>query len=440
MFVLLFILEREKEIPEIRDPIHGFIHLSKDEEKIIDTPEFQRLRRIRQLATTYLVYPAAEHTRFSHSLGVMHIASLIFDKIYEKNKAILRWNEDEKAKYRQMLRLASLLHDIAHAPFSHAAEELFDEEVKDHEGMAGKIITESNITPIINKIGKQHGFDASSIAALITGNAFGKYERLITSIFASELDADKMDYLLRDSLYTGVKYWYYDLDRVLNVMTLCFDEGDWKIAIEDDGIEAIEGLILARYFMFTQVYWHRTRRIYDKILLEFLKEILKEETKAGKFPSDVEEFIQWGDYTIINKAKESQSPWANRLLNRVHMKYVFEHEPEKTPEERQLQREYELIIKEELEERYTPYEVIVDREQKVPIKFELSDDGPPTIIIVNKNDSNKIYPFKDRAPIVAKLEEPIYVFRVYADNDIEEEVTNYIRTRYKVLKSEQKNI
>jgi HD superfamily phosphohydrolase len=429
-------IRERNEMPEIRDPIHGFINLSKDEQRIIDTPEFQRLRRIRQLATTYLLYPSAEHTRFPHSLGVMHVSSLIFDKVFEKRKEVLGWTDDERKKYRQMLRLASLLHDVAHAPFSHASDELFDESVKGHEGMAGKIITESNITAIVDKIGTEYGFNSSAIAALITGNAFNSDERLLADIFASELDSDKMDYLLRDSLYTGVKYGNFDLDRILNVISLCYRHGEWKLGVEYDGVEAVEGLILARYFMFTQVYLHRTRRIYDNIMIKLLKEILVNNTSTGRLPKEVHEFIKWDDYTVIEKAKEMKSPWADRFLNRVHLKCVWESEPATTREERIIQRECELQIKDELEAKYKSYQVIIDRYQKTPMKFALSD-GSPTISVISKNDPTVTYSFKDKAPVVAKLEEPIYVCRIYADSDVAKEVSDHVKMRYEVLRRKQ---
>lgn len=420
-------------MPDIRDPIHGFISLTKDEQRIIDTPPFQRLRRIRQLATTYLLYPSAEHTRFPHSLGVMHVSNLIFEKLHDKRKDVLGWSEDETKKYRQMLRLASLLHDVAHAPFSHVADDLFDESVKSHEGMAGKIITDSEITSIIDKIGADHGFNSHAIAALITGNAFHNDERLLVDIFASELDSDKMDYLLRDSLYTGAKYGNFDLDRILNVISLYFKDGQWKIGIEHDGVEAVEGLILARYFMFTQVYLHRTRRIYDNIMIQLLREILMKETETGRLPKDVSEFVKWDDYTVIEKAKSLASPWADRFLNRIHLKCIWESEPALTMEERKVQRESELQIKDELEARYKPYQVIIDRYQKPPLKFALSD-GSPTISIISKEDPTVTFSLKDRAPVIAKLEEPIYVCRIYADADVAKEVREYVQMRSAILR------
>ncbi|MCL5779538.1 MAG: HD domain-containing protein [Firmicutes bacterium] len=420
-------------MPEIRDPIHGFIPLTKDEMRIIDNSFFQRLRRIRQLATTYLLYPSAEHTRFPHSIGVMHVSTLIFDRLVSKRRDVLGWSNDEVKKYRQMLRLASLLHDIGHAPFSHVSDDLFDETIKSHEGMAGKIITCSDIAQIIDKIGRDLGFNASAIAAMVTGQTFFKEEQLLCDIFASELDSDKMDYLLRDSLYTGVKYGYFDMDRILNVISLFPKDGSWKIGIEYDGVEAVEGLILARYFMFTQVYLHRTRRVYDRMMVHVLKEILKLKYGKTKLPSDLEEFKKWDDYSVIENAKTISSPWAGKFLNREHLKCVWQTELASTKEEREKQRKIDSIIKEELEKKYKPYQIIVDLYQKPPLKFTLADGVTPTVSVISKENPTQTYSFKDRAPIVAKLEEPIYVFRVYADEDIAQEVKDFIQMKKAVL-------
>ncbi|AEG58487.1 HD domain-containing protein [Desulforamulus ruminis] len=415
-------------MPEIRDPIHGFISVSCDERKIIDTRYFQRLRRIRQLGTTYLLYPAAEHTRFPHSLGVMHISSLIFDKLVEKRGTVLRWSSAEKEKYKQMLRLASLLHDLGHAPFSHVSDDLFDAALKGHEGMAAKMITETEIGQIIDKIGREHGFGSKDIAAMIMGQVFTKEEQLITNIFSSELDSDKMDYLLRDSLFTGVKYGYYDLDRVLNVLNLFPKDGGWIVGVDHDGVQAVEGLILARYFMFAQVYLHRTRRIYDKIMVNLLKDLLLEKNGKKRLPTNPEKFILWDDDAVLQEAKNSSSLWAERFLNRKHLKCVWETDPRPLKEE----RAYQTRIKDELESRYKSSQVIVDQYQKAPIKFDI--DGTPTIHVLSNQSATEAFSFRDKAPIVAKLEEPIYIFRVYTDEENAKEVKDYADMRYVILK------
>lgn len=198
---------------DIRDPLYGFISLSKEEKKLISTEPFQRLRRIRQLGTSFLIYPSAEHNRFAHSLGVMEVATRIFDEIMKRDGNILRWSKEEIRRNRQLLRLAALLHDVGHAPFSHVSDDLFADTIGSHEEMSARLILDSELTPIIANMGKEYGFSPQEVAGLITGKFKSKYT-LLFQIFSSKIDADKMDYLLRDSHFAGVKYGNYDFHRV----------------------------------------------------------------------------------------------------------------------------------------------------------------------------------------------------------------------------------
>jgi len=210
-----------------RDPVHGFIKVYDIERDIINSKAFQRLRRIKQLALTCLVYHGAEHTRFGHSLGVMEVASRIFDTIHQKDKSSgdnlltsnFGWNDDDIEKYKIILRLWALLHDIGHCPFSHAADGLFEQKM-DHVKMGSKIIKEEcNITDIINSLETEYGINTQLISNLvgkITPIDPSKLDfpfYVIKQIIDGPLDADKIDYLWRDSLFTGVYYGRFDLER-----------------------------------------------------------------------------------------------------------------------------------------------------------------------------------------------------------------------------------
>ena len=221
-------------MPRLRDPIHGFIELSELELKIVDSVPFQRLRNIKQLATTYLVYHGAEHTRFGHSLGVMHLASRAF------RSAIANYKRDNPEKalfsavdekwYEQILRLIALTHDLGHAPFSHGTEVLFDNGFE-HETFTKKIICETEIADIIkrigekfcvdNKVGDEYLFTPELLWCIYgekhpeTDQKYMEHFRefkFLRTFMDSELDCDKMDYLLRDSYYCGVNYGKYDLN------------------------------------------------------------------------------------------------------------------------------------------------------------------------------------------------------------------------------------
>lgn len=242
---------------EIRDPIHGFIRLNELEWDVINQPVFQRLRRIRQLAWTDMVYPGAMHTRFEHSIGVMHVASRLFDAIVRRSRDILekeyKFDESSLGRQRRIIRLAALLHDLGHGPFSHAGEELLPMNPANkkrfvHEDYSAESIRYGLGDLIANhRSAKLHGITVESILAVFAAPASTAGELIWKDLVSGQMDADRMDYLLRDAFHSGVQYGKYDLDRVVNTLRLCPDpetEGH-LIGVEEDGIHAVEGLLRA---------------------------------------------------------------------------------------------------------------------------------------------------------------------------------------------------
>lgn len=403
---------------ELRDPIHGFFTVTQNELRIIDSPAFQRLRRIHQLGTTFLIYPSAEHTRFAHSIGVMTMATRVFDSLIKKHQLILNWDNDEIAKYRQMLRLACLLHDVGHGPFSHASDDLFAPEVGDHEQMGANIIQETKIGDIVDEIGRDFGFNRVHISDLLTVGLPGKEYRLLRDILTGELDADKMDYLLRDSLYCGVEYGKYDLNRILKTLALYPEGKTLKLVVEEGGVQAVESLVMARYYMFVQVYLHKTRRVYDEILIRFIKESLK----GNRYPSTVDEYLKWDDNRVLEMAKESTG-WGYRFLHRNHFKQVFAG-PKRQPQTDSEFKELKQVFM-DIEHMFGYDKVITDAYQKSPIKFE--SEGEPTISILKRDDS--LCSFKDVAPIVSLIEKPMLIGRVYAIESEKEHIAQVVKRR-----------
>ncbi len=356
-----------KEYHIFRDPVHGFIKVNQLERKIIDSFPFQRLRNIKQLAFTYLVYPGAEHSRFSHSLGVMEFATKVFDAIVPKHKKELKWDDDRIQRNRQLLRIVALLHDLGHAPFSHASEELFNEE-QDHELYTLKIIKSSPIKDIIDEFSPKIGADtlAEDIVDFFTAGIKADIA-FLKEIYSGEVDVDKMDYLLRDSLFLGVHYGKFDYERLIN--TLCLiknpdEEGSFVLAIEEGGIHALEALVLARYFMFTQVYFHRVRRVYDLHLVEFLKKAL------GKYPDDIQEFLEWDDVRVIQLMRDNiKDDNGQRILKRNHFVEVFST-PEHSTEAERLKF---MWLKEKSLKKFKSKKLLFDEAEKAPHKFREID-------------------------------------------------------------------
>jgi hypothetical protein len=290
-----------EKLYEVRDPVHNFILFNDFEKRLINSPPVQRLKYIQQLALTYEVYPGGTHSRFEHSLGTMELATQAFETIVRRPGsafAKLGWSNGETSNYRQLLRIAALLHDIGHAPFSHAPENLLPAGYSGHESFTETLIRSDYITPLLEM--KAVNLDVGKVVAVALGPEKAPQEDpsllLLQELLAGDLGVDRMDYLVRDALHTGAAAGRFDYQRLLNTLTV-IDHPDTHspvLAIEAGGRHAAEGLLLARYFMFLQVYFHEVRRIYDCHLVDFLSAWLP----GGHFPSELGSYIKLTDNTV----------------------------------------------------------------------------------------------------------------------------------------------
>jgi HD superfamily phosphohydrolase len=227
------------------DPLHGAITLRGDDPvealliRVIDTPEFQRLRRIRQLDTASLTFHGAEGSRFTHSLGVMHLTRRAFAHISRKYPFL--------EEHRVVVLLSALLHDIGHSPFSHAGEEIFG---TDHEAWTIRIIQDSGLTPILDSY--KYLPNLSQILPTVYTKTYPI--PLVHQLVSSQLDCDRLDYLQRDSYFTGANYGRLDLDRI--IMAMAYDPVTQRLVVTQKGLVAIEHYLTVRYFMYLQVYNH----------------------------------------------------------------------------------------------------------------------------------------------------------------------------------------
>ena len=243
-----------------RDSVHNIIRVNTDSDDgalivaLIDTPEFQRLRRIRQLGLAYFAYQSAEHSRFTHSLGAFHLAARMIAK--------LRLGYSIPDEAQTAVRASALLHDIGHGPFSHVIESILGFH---HEQFTidAVLCDQTEVGQLLNAHSKDL---AENVAAIIRGDF---RPRALAQLVSSQLDVDRMDYLLRDSLMTGAKYGIYDLEWI--VKSIEINEKDDHLYVSAPGIYAVEDYLQARYYMYRQVYFHRTLRSAEVVLRMLLQ-------------------------------------------------------------------------------------------------------------------------------------------------------------------------
>lgn len=339
-------------IHKIRDPIHGFIELDSTERKVLDSRPFQRLRFIHQLGMTYLVYPGATHKRFEHSLGVMELAGRVFDIITSPvniHHCVKQWLpelDDESALYywRIVLRAAALCHDIGHLPFSHTAEKELLPEGWNHERLSRILILTDEMKEIW--LSMDPPIDAEDVVRLAVGPKeapdlnFTPWQKILSEVVTGDaFGVDRIDYLLRDSYHSGVAYGRFDHYRLIDTLRILPLAGTESspdcnaptLGISEGGIQSAEALLLARYFMYSQVYLHTVRRIYDIHLKDFLAGWLGN----NKYPVDPEGHLGLTDSELITAIRETlKKPdhpayiHADRIIRRHHFKILYSWNPE----------------------------------------------------------------------------------------------------------------
>ena len=310
-----------KQAKRIYDSIHGFIYLNEWENQLIDSAPFQRLHYIRQLGCAYLVYPGAVHSRFEHSLGVMKLASEIFDKLKEKETlfsdiAILPY-------WRQMIRLAALVHDLGHLPFSHSAEKaLLDHG--GHEKWTLAVIRSDELKPLWEELQAAYP-DQNPLEAVIKiaigasklrqigegGYTFSDWETVLSEMITGDFfGADRIDYLLRDAKYTGLSYGFFDYHQLIEMLVILPKEnqGGWILGVEENGIESCEALLLARHFMYRRIYEYPSIKAYAFHLTRFMEK----EYGRSDFRGDVESYLSLTDNEVLSQlacaAKDETHP------------------------------------------------------------------------------------------------------------------------------------
>jgi HD superfamily phosphohydrolase len=293
---------------EIQDPVYGYIYITEPEKMIIDSYPVQRLHRLRQLAGAEYVYPAANHTRFEHSLGVMYLAGLSC----ENSNLAEHLTKDEI----QTIRFAALLHDVGHGPFSHIYEHLLVKLNKTHEDLTRWIIEKSELRRKLQELGQ----DPNTIGKLAVGELGVQGKNFVDQIIQSAFDVDKLDFIVRDTYHTGAKYGYVDVFRLIHAL----DVLDGNLAVDLGALSALESLILARIESFKSIYFHRVARA-AQIMIATAMENAKDELGLIDFKTP-EEYLALDDYTVWAMLKKSQK--SRRIIedleNRRLLKCAYE--------------------------------------------------------------------------------------------------------------------
>jgi HD superfamily phosphohydrolase len=288
----------------IFDPIHRFIELDAGEVALLEAPAVQRLRRLRQLGLAYLAFPSAEHSRFTHALGALAIGTRALDAVRAASPEAFGSDHDFAAQ-RRLLRASLLLHDVGHGPFSHACEAVLGVR---HEARTERIIARDEIARPLTAI----GVDPAEVLALITGTST-RYPILRELVSGPNLDADRMDYLLRDSYFTGVVNGHYDAEQLIASLRAFEVDGTWELGVDGRGVVALESFVLARYWMFATIYFHHTTRAFERVLRDGLREVWPDPRALD----DVDAFLAWDDFRVVDTLRTSASDAAHGLRERV---------------------------------------------------------------------------------------------------------------------------
>ncbi len=339
----------------IMDPVHGFVRVKEPELAVIDTPTFQRLRLIRQLASAYLAYPGANHSRFEHSIGVMHVAGLSCSVLEEKGYM----TQDETS----MVRLGALMHDVGHGPFSHVLDELIHEKGgRSHEDTTQNIVRRSEIADKLSS----YGFSPKRMSELSVGKHTGK-KKFLNDIIAGSLSADLMDYLLRDSYYTGAGFGKVTIERIID----SFEVYSNRLALQRDALYTFESLAVARYEMFKAVYFHKTVRAAESMILRSFQ--LADEYINISDTSNLQKYLSRTDESVLHEIlslkekgpAEKSKDLVKRYLARNLVKCVYEkliHRRERVTEKILSARTMRDRLRQELADRCNvdPDDIFID--------------------------------------------------------------------------------
>jgi len=402
---------------EIKDPVHGYVYITEEEKNIIDSFPVQRLRRLRQLAGAEYVYPGANHTRFEHSVGVLYLAG----KVAENPNISEHMNEEEA----EMVKIAALLHDVGHGPFSHVFEQLLINKLdKTHEDITSWIISKGELKDALSKI----GYKPEEIAKLAVGTLHRPKKTFLDQIVSSAVDVDKLDFVVRDTYHTGAEYGYIDVFRLIHAL----DVLEGNLAVDLGALSALESLIIARIESFKSIYFHRVGRA-AQIMLAIAMEKANEELGLTQFKTP-EEYLAMDDYTVwtmLKNCKKSSGTIKNlerrRLLKCAYERTFYEKDTmvsnifSRETYRKQLQTD---IAKEAHVETEA---VIIDVPTVPSVPYHhsvLMESMEIPVFFKTQNDTKIPQRLSEISKIFETLKGFINILRIYTDQENRERVSN----------------
>jgi len=382
----------------IYDPIHHFIELDDGEQALLDAAPLQRLRRLRQLGLAYLAFPAAEHSRFGHALGALAVGERIIDGLRRHSPDYFT-SEADFADQRRLLRASLLLHDVGHGPFSHACEAVLGVP---HEARTRAILALPEIAAALDAL----ELASADVLALVTGDPDERFPVLREIVSGPNLDADRMDYLLRDGYFTGVVSGRYDADQLVGALRVFEERGRPVLGVDGRGVVALESFVLARYMMFSTVYFHHTTRQFERILHAALRELWPQPRALDP----IDAFLAWDDFRIFDALRSTSTVVGGALRDRKTLyALVAEFNAERDLSTFETCRE--LLV-----ERYGDA-VWADEQAQSMHRLPLGVEPGPTVLVRTQTG---LADAREASDLIARLSgsaywRKLYVLREHAD-------------------------
>ena len=414
----------------IRCPIHGSIAADDRELALINSPFFQRLRHISQLGFSSYVFPGAVHTRFSHSLGAMHLAGLVFDQLLKGQSPSLKeyYQADQLEYFKKIIRFSALLHDLGHPPFSHAAEDLLPDlssvDQPDYltEDKPRQSVHEDFSFAIIYSLARdeelltfEEAYDIISVLSkeiapsnrMNTRTGSPMIFPLLSQLISGEIDVDRMDYLLRDSYFAGVPYGKFDLDRLISSLTFCIESSlnQFLLALDGEAVPTYENFLLARVHMFSQIYFHKSLGAY----IHYLRKAVQENEITFEIDGSLDNFLNLTESGLLEEFRKAKSnKWSGRIFNRIPAKNLIRVINNGKDKVSLLRKVNQVLLKNGI------YTIMSNSSNQYSYQVRNQKINKNTILVVEEEFGQRnIIPIAERSTLLDSREKKIEIIQLY---------------------------